>query len=224
MDMVKISMQGVSYFDDEVEKFYNGNAIGYGEDYETVHDATDGNTISTNVTVGQTYDIFSFLFTVYRAFLYFDTSVIPKNITITSAKIMFRLRDKFNITSSDSILICNGQPTYPHIPISLADYDISLYSGNGGSISVSSLPANGEYFDINLNSTGLLWINRDGITKLSLMTTNDINSIEPTDYEVVSMYNDFIFFSPLLIICYKGLEFSGTKQLKILGSKNIKIL
>ena len=82
------------------------------------------------------------------------------------------------------LIVQNGQPTYPHDPFVVADYDMDHYSGNGGEIAGSEITEY-EWNNITLNDDGLSWINAGGTTKLVLRSQRDIDGTDPTAYEYV---------------------------------------
>jgi len=75
----------------------------------------------------------------------------------------------FNIT------IQNGQPYYPHDPLQKNDYDTNLYTGDGGGINTSNY-VEGNYNPIVFTVAGRSWVNKEGITKLALRSSHDINN------------------------------------------------
>lgn len=83
-----------------------------------------------------------------------------------------------------SIIVRSGMPTYPHIPTVLEDYNKDHYFGNGGS--VHSLDRHWGW--IALNAIGISWINFSGITKFVLISSRDIDAIEP-------IYHQYVDFS-----------------------------
>jgi len=115
--------------------------------------------------------------TLYRGYLLFDTSSIPTDATITSA-VLYIYKIEVASTSDNhfDIVIQNGQPTYPHNPPVLGDYNKSYYSNNGGSINTNSLNTD-AYSTITLNSNGRAWINKGGMTKLCLRSSREIAGI-----------------------------------------------
>jgi len=103
-----------------------------------------------------------------RAYLYFDTSALPDDVTITGATLSLYSVSKALHNSAMTVFVTNGQPTYPHDPLQSGDWTIGSYSGNGGEVAYAGIAASG-YTAITLNATGIGWINTAGTTKLSLM-------------------------------------------------------
>ena len=153
------------------------------------------------ILVGQAYDGNYY---IYRGFLYFDTSSIPDGATILSANLTLHMKLE-SPTASFDLIIQNGQPTYPHMPMQAGDYYQGYYMGNGGSISSSEISGS-DYgaYNITLNSNGLEWINKEGVTKLCLRTSRDILKVQPSDYEFVRIhaYEKGSEYAPKLIVKY----------------------
>jgi len=75
-------------------------------------------------------------FTVFRGFVFFDTSSLPDGAIIKTAAL--RLCGEFNCSDADfNITIQNGQPDYPHDPMQSEDFAEDNYSGNGGQFSTA---------------------------------------------------------------------------------------
>ena len=111
---------------------------------------------------------------ISRSFVYFDTSSMPDDAVIISATLSIYLYQFINEDSGYDIIIQNGQPTYPHDPLDILDYNRLHYSGNGGSI--NSIEFNeAKYYDVIMNDDGKGWINKQGTTKLCLRTSNEIS-------------------------------------------------
>jgi len=108
-------------------------------------------------------------------------------------------------TQNFDLIIQNGQPTYPHMPMKNGDYYYNYYMGDGGSISSSEISGT-EYnaYNITLTSDGLQWINKEGVTKLCLRTSRDINKNEPSDNEYILIYSSEkgSTYAPKLIVKY----------------------
>lgn len=149
------------------------------------------------------------LYYVYRSFVYFDTSCIPSDATITSASLALVCWWKDVDDNNFDVVVQKGQSGYPHDPMQEGDYNKDHYSGNGGSMNYDSFVVN-AYNSIPLNPDGLGWINKGSgaVTKFCLRSSNDINDepIQPPDYGI---YRDQIAFlsceadcTPLLILEY----------------------
>jgi len=135
--------------------------------------------------IGQQFEAGPF-YTIHRAFVFFDTSIIPDDINITSATLS--LYGKIDYSDTDfNITIQNGQPTYPHDPIVLGDYNKAYYSGNGGNASTNGFSISG-YNNITLTSTGRSWISKTGTTKFCLRSNRDIAGTTPTQNEYVYVW------------------------------------
>lgn len=154
--------------------------------YLTAHDSATGTSNSDfhSVSVGQ---YILLIYIVSRGVLYFDTSSIPLGSEIISAKLTLVLSTDNSATDFD-VVIQNGMPTYPSKPAVATDFLYSYYSGDGGSINTSALPAVGNPFDIDLNDIGLGWINKGGITKFMFRSSRDISSTPPTGLELIYFY------------------------------------
>jgi len=181
-------------------------------DYAVVRDSPTG-TLKTGLSlilVDQRSQVITETqyYLIHRTVLYFPTIEIPENAIIESAKI--RLYSKgISISRPFSIVVQNGQPTYPHLPPIKEDYNRFSYSGNGGEWIAEKTPKN-TYIEIPLNALGLTWINKDGITKLCLRTNEDINNLAPPS-GITYWYNGGQFCSaehpdnhpPELIVTWK---------------------
>jgi hypothetical protein len=122
------------------------------------------------------------------------------------------LNKNFNLT------VQNGQPEHPQNPFILSDFWQSYYSGDGGTINMTE-PTRYVPFIIQLNSDGESWINKTGITKLCLRSSNDISGEEPTDYKYVSLAARelgivpyYMAWVPKLIVRWIGLDWVSTEQ------------
>jgi hypothetical protein len=176
--------------------FYSSASDGYAyfsnKTYATAHNSTTGilDASSAFFQIGQGKNETTSA-SIYRGFVFFDTSSIPSNATITSAQLS--LYGYSDITSSSDfyITIQNGQPTYPHNPLVEGDYLYSQYSGNGGTFNTSGFSVEG-YNDIALNADGLSWIQKGegSETKFVLLSDRDISATQPGNYEEVKVYSN----------------------------------
>jgi len=126
---------------------------------------------------------------VYRTFLYFDTSSLPDDATIASATLSLYLAYTLNTATWD-IVVQNGQPTYPHDPLVLADFNQTYYNGDGGRIAALDIVEG--YNDITLNKNAQNnWIRKDNITKLALRSSKDIDNQSPSSGEWEIRFHSF---------------------------------
>jgi len=137
---------------------------------------------------GQSYYSPSGTWTIQRGFVYFDTSAIPSNATITAATLS--LYGSYDYSTTDFLLtIQTGGGTYPHDPMVQGDYNKANYSSDGGSFNTTGWSVT-AYNDITLNATGLSWINiGDGaVTKFCLRSSREIAGTAPSGNEMVAFY------------------------------------
>jgi hypothetical protein len=116
-----------------------------------------------------------------RGYLIFETGdIIAAGKTITAAELWFYPTTASHVDATWSIVIQDGQPTYPHDPIEAGDWDQSQYSGNGGSIACDDITTY-SWNKIDLNATGLTWVQKGAgnKTKLCLRTDLDIAGTPP---------------------------------------------
>lgn len=115
---------------------------------------------------------------IFRGVLFFDTSALPETAQITSASLEIYGANKRVQCGDFKIRTIHGLSGYPHNPLILSDYNQANYSGNGGVLHTSSFYV-GRYNEIPLNSDGVSWIERSGITHIVLRSTHDINAVAP---------------------------------------------
>jgi hypothetical protein len=186
--------------------------------YSTARNASSGTVDSsaTYLSIGQKkVPGFPATYNIYRGFALFNTSTLPSNAYLDSAKLSLYKKDDYS-TTDFMLTIQNGQPTYPHNPLQTGDYGKNHYSGNGGSLNTASF-VNGRN---NITLNNLSWINRNGITKLCLRSSRDINGTTPTGNEYVNVYSanaPLVGYVPKLIITYRN-----QSKIKNTGSTNIK--
>ena len=117
-------------------------------------------------------------YSIQRATLYYDTSIIPNNATILSASLTFERDGNYSDTDFDMVI-----QNMDGAPDDLTRYNKNNFSGNGGQLSTSGL---GSTFYIVLDETGLSWINKEGITKLGVRSSRDITGITPSGLEYIT--------------------------------------
>lgn len=170
--------------------------------YTIAHNATTGDILYAGETyLGAGYifgwgDLFppitKFNHILYRVYIYFDTSDIPAEATINSVQLYIYRHVSTMLDADFNLVIQNGQPTYPHSPLNLNDYDKSYYSNNGGQIDTSTMTTS-SYSSISFNSNGIAWINKGGTTKLCLRSSREIAGISwgttDTHYEILGIHS-----------------------------------
>jgi len=156
-----------------------------GTNYTNAWSATASNGAAdfTHIAIGQKK--VSTMYTIYRGYVFFNTSVLPSNAIIENASLSIYKATDYS-TTDFKVTLQNGMPTYPHSPLVSSDYNKAHYTGNGGTLNTASL-VNG-YNNITLNTTGLSWINRTNWTKLCLRSNKDISGTTPTGNEYVYFY------------------------------------
>jgi len=172
----------------------SGSFIAVDSNYNTVHDSINGSDLVypegtafeilyLYMTIGQSYieygpyepyPTYNYYHMIDRGALILDTSAIPANAIITSAKLQLWMAVESTINFD--VIVQDGQPNNPHNPIVNSDYDCSKYKNNGGSINTLNIN-DGVYNDITLNSNGRAWINKGGMTKFCLRSSRDIAGI-----------------------------------------------
>jgi len=193
--------------------FYNGNYT-----ITWTSRAGNPNTTATSISIGQKKtQVAPGIYYIYRGFLYFDTSALTTNSIIDNASLgLYKVGD-YSATDF-SVTVQNGQPTYPHSPLSATDYNKTKYSGNGGRFKTVNFGTG--YNTLYLNSSGRGWINKTGSTKLCLRSSRDISGTTPTGDEYITVTsNEFLGVGcqPKLTVIYRN-----QSKIKNTGSTTIK--
>lgn len=182
--------------------------------WSTVRNASVGTTATytaSNAEVGAGQNS-SGNYSLLRSFLPFDTSSIPDNATITSARLKVYVNSKQNSDNDgyDWISVFQGTQNSANTLIT-DDYD-QLNSGEGIDAAerkdITAITTGG-YTSFELNATGKSWINLTGSTKLGFkeghdvmnhtidVTTNNYNKINYATSEASGTSND-----PILEVNY----------------------
>jgi hypothetical protein len=161
----------------------------------TATNPTSADSTSTSLYIGQ---VLFAGFKRYRAFLKFDTSLIPSDAIITSAKL--RLYGKTNDSATD-FLIQIRQWTDDY-PITVDDYNQYSSGSEAGSLNTTSFSLSSYN---NITITNLNIIEKSDYTKICLISSRDIGDNEPTGLEVVtvSSYEDGAN-QPILEVTYSA--------------------
>lgn len=170
---------------------YIFSAFGGSAYWSAVHDYTGsdssvldlistGATSSVGVTTDYIFIIPAYSGSITRSYLYFDTSSLGDK-TITDATISLWFDNVYASIGAWTLQIQSGMPTYPHDPLQRGDWNKAYYSGSGGTLASASMTQN-TYNVIDLNATGISWINQTGTTKFILREKeHDINNVSPAN-------------------------------------------
>ena len=172
--------------------FTSSSSDGYislnGDNYNTVHDSATGNVYDSDVdwSVGQ--ETVMGAYNIVRGFLFFDTSAIPESATIDSTVLSLYVKADYSATDFN-VTVQSGQPTYPHDPLQTGDYYYNWYgTTQGGTRSTNEISGVGRW-NITLNSAGLNWIQKNGVTKLCIRSHKDVFEEAPTTFDAVEFYS-----------------------------------
>jgi len=169
------------------EAIMKGNFDKSDFDYDLVHNAVESGFYGPYL--GQKREDFGgglYLYDIFRIVLAWDTVSLPFDCTILAAKIKATLTDKWS-SFIFSIVVRNGMPLYPHIPVERRDYNFAMYSRYGGSAEITDPGP----WELVFDEVGRSWINKEGYSKFILMSDRDFVSQPP-------VANDTIGFMDML--------------------------
>ena len=166
----------------------DGILSGYNSTYNVVHDAGTGLVYDDfdNLSIGQ------YLWPIQptplqvidRGALFFDTSSLPDTAVITAATLSLYGDDDMSDTNFD-IVVMDG--FLLNDPLVAGDYgDLLNQTTSGGVFNTSGFAL--DYNDIPLNSAGMGWISKTGMTKFGLRSSRDITPTVSTGLEYVAVY------------------------------------
>ena len=167
-----------------------GNFNKSGFDYLTVHNAVESGFYGPYI--GQSREDFGgglYLFNIYRIVIAWDTINLPNDCNILDARIKATLTDKWS-GFIFNIVIRNGMPEYPHIPVENRDYNFAMYSGYGGSAEIIDPGP----WELVLDDVGKSWINKEGYSKFILLSDRDFVSQEPVANDTVGFMDMLAFW------------------------------
>lgn len=170
--------------------------------YVDCHNSVSADSSDSSSTVSITGQMKAGDYSIFRAFVYFDTSALPTGVTITSANVSIYGQWDGSTTDFD-ITVQSGMPTYPHDPLVVGDFLYSNYSGSLGTLTTVGYSTSG-YNNIVLNAGGISSINATGTTKFILISSMDISITAPTGNELIYFwsYEKGVGFRPKLDITY----------------------
>ena len=175
--------------------------------YTIAHNADEGDSVhwynNNTFMIGQWYHPPTEQYLIHRGFLFFDTATISPTAIIISATLTLYTKTKSKVGTNFDIVIRSGMPDYPSMEPVLGDYLYSHYSGDGGSINTADC-SDVEYAAniINLNETGIDWINRGGYTKFALISSRDIDALIPDGEEYIWFTTGDFSLKPKLVITW----------------------
>ncbi|MCE5248983.1 fibronectin type III domain-containing protein [bacterium] len=164
--------------------------------------ANGSGTNTSNIIIGRRTDG-SPSWTIYRSSLLFDTSILPDNALIDSAKVKVVLENK---AQSEAFNIHLVKGTYTGAVMDTTwfnDFDGWAYGVVYTPISIANTVSTnasvGDTLVFTLNSPGLTWISISGTTKFMLLSSRDIDlSAPPGGNDYISFGDD----SPYIMVWY----------------------
>lgn len=185
----------VFYPDPSPEATSVDGIVGYessSDSWSTIRSAATGNYTNDstgNITIA-VQDSGAIDDTIARAFILFDTSSLPDADTIYDARLLF-VRSAAS-TGSSSLGVVQSSPA-SDTAITTADYDQcgALDGATEGAtrVAISTWADTSNYYGFTLNSTGLGWINKTGITKLGLRWAEDLDNTSGASTKRISFYS-----------------------------------
>lgn len=162
---------------------YDGHVYADEFGYNGAHNATIGNHSYTFlIDIGQMK--FGSLYYINRGLLQFDTSSLPDNVIIISAKL--GLYGKTDYSTSDFIINVQG---WTDASDGIATDDYSKFDGTNyddGNFNTASFTTSG-YNNITFSDYSI--INKTGNTNLCIRSNRDISSTAPINYETIYVYD-----------------------------------
>ena len=125
---------------------------------------------------------------VTKIFLPFNTAGLADNTTIIAARLIVTNIYTPYLQSGKNLRVVHSWPANVSA-LASTDYDsIGIVTGSGNDFAMSSMSAN-QAKTINLDATGMGWVDRQGLTNLGLrVVETDINNIVPTCEDYVYFY------------------------------------
>lgn len=167
--------------------------VGYGATNETAFQ-TAWNAVSATLLYSSLTSIVgghqpgNLSYAIYRTYLFFDSSIIPAGAVIDNATLGLYIATLEGDTNYNITLQTGTTSIYPHTPLEYSDYWKDRYTGNGGSGNVSTITPS-AFWNISLSSTGLGWIQNDGITKFCMRSSTDIDGNMSSTSDLTTFYS-----------------------------------
>jgi len=129
---------------------------------------------------------------VRRAFLFFDTSVLPDGARITGAALKF-----YSSTGQEGNATLHLVSTQSKLPPSPADYGRITWTSGG-----TALPQADAWNTLAFSQSALPWVNTTAITRLGLVIEPDLNRTLSARRDLASLYMPGSEYSPVLVVYY----------------------
>ena len=187
--------------------------------YNNAWTAANGIKYSTsyklNGKIGQ--DIDGGNYTIWRSYLYFDTSGIPDDAVIEDANFYLYI-ESFTINFSTYFAFSSSFPsyTYPHDPLVVGDYDKSLYPSYDASFLTADLVPLHSWMEVNVHDAALVHINKTGYTKYVGQSQGDFAGIAPLALDMITYNLTDPSKYPYLVVNYTS---SGNSYVNIVDAK-----
>ena len=162
--------------------------------WNVAHDAIIGNAYDSSAVSYVTSQYNGSAFQIYRSFFLFDTSSLESNVVIESAKLKLHFTG-FWVNQDDDgydyIAVVNSSPAN-NTSLVNSDFDqcgdIDNPQLGSEKLDFGDMTGN-TYNELDLNTAGISWIEKDGITKFGVREGHDIEdhpieSSSPTNNEV----------------------------------------
>jgi hypothetical protein len=192
---------------------YDGYIYGYSDNYNTAwnNPHTLANTSST-IYIGQRIGPAD-MYYIYRSYLYFDTSIIPIDATVTSATLSLYVSLNYSYTDFNVTIQhgwysnnpLNPGPLNPHIPLKEEDYYSYNYASyahaSRNTATISSL----GYWNISITGYDLDFIYLGGTTKMCVRSSRDISKVGSDINEYIKIYSceQGSAYAPKLYVTYE---------------------
>jgi hypothetical protein len=169
--------------------------------YSAVHGAPSGTVKAGSLGIRMGQSAAGSALYIYRGGLFFDTSSLPDDATITSATLSLYGSDDQSGTDFD-ITVVDGSVLED--PMVNSDYgDLLPQTTGGGTFNTAGFSITG-YNDIALNAAGISWISKTGTTKFGLRSSRDISATGPggSEYVKIWAHEQGEGYRPKLVVTY----------------------
>ena len=200
---------------DTVTSYYAGSGDGYlwytANPWDTAHDATSGNSNTTWTTAFVQSDkhyAWSNESEISRAALPIDTSELPDDAEISSAKLKINIHSRNdNDDDGNDFIRVVQTTTASSTSLTGEDFDqigaVDNPTAGATDKDITGISSSGGWEEFTLNSTGLGWINKTGYTKLGLREGHDVVDEMPNLYaDGIRFYTANGSYPPYLEVTY----------------------